>query len=104
MARSCTGASRTWPSPAVYYQLIPNKLLQWGLAPACLIMAAVLLGLAFYRSRRSQQWQAAALPVAAAAVAMINHITGFRSGRDLQGWRVEGNHNPPVELVYGVSI
>lgn len=68
---SSNSFTKSWPSPPVYYQLIPNKLLEWGLAPACLIMAAVLLGLAFYRSRRSQQWQAAALPVAAAAVAVL---------------------------------
>jgi quinol monooxygenase YgiN len=68
---SSNAFTKAWPAPAVYYQLIPNKLMQWGLAPACLIVAVVLLGLALYRSRRSQQWHAVALPVAAAAVAVL---------------------------------
>src|SRR6202050_1065147 len=42
--------SKAWPPPATYYQLIPNKLLEYGLAPVTSIVAAVTVGIAIRRS------------------------------------------------------
>lgn len=68
---SSVSFTKAWPAPAVHYQLIPNALLEWGLAPVCVIVALILFGVAVSRSRRSQQWQAARLPVAAVTLAVL---------------------------------
>jgi quinol monooxygenase YgiN len=68
---SGTAFSTAWPPPATYYQLIPNKLLEFGLAPATVIVALVTAGIAVRRSRREFAWRAALLPVLAAAAAVL---------------------------------
>jgi len=66
-----TAFTKAWPPPATYYQLIPNKLLEFGLAPATIVVAVVTGGIAVRRSRREFAWRAALLPVLAAAVAVL---------------------------------
>src|SRR5580698_5671285 len=68
-----SGAAFTnaWPPPATYYQLIPNKLLEYGLAPVTSIVAAVTVGIAIRRSGREFAWRAALAPVIAAGVAVL---------------------------------
>jgi quinol monooxygenase YgiN len=68
---SGTAFTKAWPPPATYYQLIPNKLLEFGLAPATVIVALVTAGIAIRRSRREFAWRAALAPVLAAAVAVL---------------------------------
>jgi quinol monooxygenase YgiN len=68
---SGTAFTKAWPPPATYYQLIPNKLLEFGLAPATVIVALVTAGIAIRRSRREFAWRAALIPVLAAAVAVL---------------------------------
>lgn len=63
--------SKTWPSPDTHYQLIPNKLLEYGLGPVILITALILLGVAMARSRGSQAWGSVINAVAAAAGAAL---------------------------------
>src|SRR5580704_4999420 len=68
---SGTAFSKAWPPPATYYQLIPNKLLEFGLAPATSIVAAVTVVIAIRRSGREFAWRAALAPVIAAGVAVL---------------------------------
>src|ERR1700689_763125 len=68
---SGTAFSKAWPPPATYYQLIPNKLLEFGLAPATSVVAVVTVGIAIRRSRREFAWRAALGPVLAAAVSVL---------------------------------
>jgi len=68
---SGTAFSKAWPPPLTYYQLIPNKLLEYGLAPATSIVAAVTVGIAIRRSGREFAWRAALAPVIAAGVAVL---------------------------------
>jgi quinol monooxygenase YgiN len=63
--------TKAWPSPATYYQLIPNKLLEYGLAPVTSIVAAVTVVIAIRRSGREFAWRAALAPVIAAGVAVL---------------------------------
>jgi quinol monooxygenase YgiN len=63
--------SKAWPNPATYYQLIPNKLLEWGVGPVTLVLAVVFLGLAMVRARNSRMWEGAILAAAAAAGAVV---------------------------------
>jgi quinol monooxygenase YgiN len=63
--------TKAWPEPTTYYQLIPNKLVEYGLAPLSLIVAVAAVGFALARSRHSREWRAAALPVTAAGVAVV---------------------------------
>lgn len=67
---SGTAFTKAWPSPAVYYQLIPNKLVEYGLAPVSLIVAIVLVIVIAVRSSSEGQWRAV-LPAAAAAGAAV---------------------------------
>jgi quinol monooxygenase YgiN len=66
-----TGFSKAWPPPLTYYQLIPNKLLEYGLAPVTAIVAAVTVGIAIRRSGREFAWRAALAPVIASGVAVL---------------------------------
>ncbi|MGH3275055.1 MAG: antibiotic biosynthesis monooxygenase [Streptosporangiaceae bacterium] len=66
-----TAFSTAWPSPATYYQLIPNKLLEYGLAPVTAIVAVVLMAIAARRSGREFAWRAALAPVIAIGVAVL---------------------------------
>jgi quinol monooxygenase YgiN len=63
--------SKAWPAPETYYQLIPNKLLEYGLGPASLIVALVTAGFAAARWNRSRAWHEVFLPVVAATVATV---------------------------------
>lgn len=63
--------SKAWPSPATHYQLIPNKLLEYGVGPVTLILAVVFLGLAMVRARNSRQWESVILAAASAVGAVI---------------------------------
>ena len=66
-----TAFTKAWPAPATYYQLIPNKLLEFGLAPATVIVAVIAAGIALRRSRREFAWRAALIPVLAAGIAVL---------------------------------
>jgi quinol monooxygenase YgiN len=66
-----TAFTKAWPPPLTYYQLIPNKLLEYGLAPVTAIVAAVTVGIAIRRSGREFAWRAALAPVIAAGVAVL---------------------------------
>nr|MDQ2877257.1 hypothetical protein [Actinomycetota bacterium] len=68
---SGTAFTKAWPAPATYYQLIPNKLLEYGLAPVTSIVAAVTVGIAIRRSGREFAWRAALAPVIASGVAVL---------------------------------
>jgi quinol monooxygenase YgiN len=68
---SGTAFTKSWPAPAVYYQLIPNKLVEYGLAPVSLIVAIILVAIAAVRARREAQWRAVFPAVAAAGVAVF---------------------------------
>jgi quinol monooxygenase YgiN len=68
---SGTAFTKAWPAPATYYQLIPNKLLEFGLAPVTSIVAVVTVAIAIRRSRREFAWRAALIPVIAAGVAVL---------------------------------
>jgi quinol monooxygenase YgiN len=63
---SGTAFTKAWPSPATYYQLIPNKLLEYGLAPVPIVVAVILVIVVAVRAGRQSQWRAV-LPAAAAA-------------------------------------
>jgi quinol monooxygenase YgiN len=58
--------TKAWPSPATYYQFIPNKLLEYGLAPVPIVVAVILVIVVAVRAGRPGQWRAV-LPAAAAA-------------------------------------
>jgi quinol monooxygenase YgiN len=63
--------SKTWPAPAVYYQIVPNKLIEYLLAPATLIVALIAIGVTVTRSGRDPAWQDAGPAAAAAAAAAL---------------------------------
>jgi quinol monooxygenase YgiN len=63
--------SKAWPSPSTHYQIIPNKLLEWGIGPVSLVMALVFLGLAMVRARNSRQWEGVILAAASAVGAVV---------------------------------
>jgi hypothetical protein len=58
--------SKAWPSAGVYYQIVPNKLLEYVLAPATIIVALFGMGFAAARPSRDPAWRDA-LPAAGAA-------------------------------------
>jgi quinol monooxygenase YgiN len=58
--------SKAWPSAGVYYQIVPNKLLEYVLAPVTIIVALIAMGFAAARPSRDPAWRDA-LPAAAAA-------------------------------------
>jgi quinol monooxygenase YgiN len=59
------------PEPAVYYQLIPVKLLEYGLVPVTVLVALIAVGVTAARARRDRAWRAASLPVWAAGAAVL---------------------------------
>jgi quinol monooxygenase YgiN len=63
--------TKAWPSPATYYQLIPNKLLEYGLAPVTIIVAVVLVIVVAVRAGRQGQWRSVLPSAAAAGLAAI---------------------------------
>ncbi len=68
-----TGAafSATPPAPSVYYQIIPNYLLKYGLGPVTAVVALTAIGLTLLRIRRNPGWRRAAAPVWAAGIAAL---------------------------------
>jgi quinol monooxygenase YgiN len=58
--------SKAWPSAGVYYQIVPNKLLEYVLAPATIIVALIAMGFAAARPSRDPAWRDA-LPAAGAS-------------------------------------
>jgi quinol monooxygenase YgiN len=58
--------SKAWPAAGVYYQIVPNKLLEYVLAPATVIVALAGMGFAAARPGRDPAWRDA-LPAAGAA-------------------------------------
>jgi quinol monooxygenase YgiN len=63
--------TKVLPTATVYYQIFPNKLLEYVLAPATVIVALIALGVAAARPRRDPAWRDALAPAAAASVAAI---------------------------------
>jgi quinol monooxygenase YgiN len=61
--------STAWPAATVYYQIIPNKLVQYGLAPVTAIVAFLAIGCTAMRPRQNPAWRAALAPVWAAGLA-----------------------------------
>ena len=41
---SAAAFSKAWPATTVYYQIVPNKLLEYVLAPATVIIALIAIG------------------------------------------------------------
>jgi quinol monooxygenase YgiN len=68
---SGTAFTKAWPAPASYYQIIPNKLLEYGVAPVSLLVALILVGVVGYRARRSRGWSAILPAAALAGVAVV---------------------------------
>ena len=63
--------TKAWPSPSKYYQVIPDKLLEWGIGPITLLLAVVFLGLAMVRARNSRLWEGVILSAASAVGAVV---------------------------------
>jgi len=68
---SGTAFTNAWPAPTVYYQIIPNKLLEYGLAPVSLLLALILVGIAGFRAGRSRAWRAILPAAAVAGIAVV---------------------------------
>jgi quinol monooxygenase YgiN len=68
---SGTAFTKAWPAPGTYYQLIPNKLLEYGLAPVPILVAVILVIVVAVRAGQPGPWRAAAPAAAAAALAAI---------------------------------
>ena len=63
--------TKAWPAAAVYYQIFPNKLLEYVLAPATVIVALIAIGVTAARPRRDPAWRDALPPAAAASGAAL---------------------------------
>jgi quinol monooxygenase YgiN len=63
--------TKAWPAATVYYQIFPNKLLEYVLAPATVIVALIAIGVTAARPRRDPAWRDALAPAAAASVAAL---------------------------------
>jgi quinol monooxygenase YgiN len=59
--------SKAWPATTVYYQIVPNKLIEYVLAPAVIIVALVAITVVVVRLIRREPGWADALPVVGAA-------------------------------------
>ena len=68
---SVNAFSKAWPSPAIYYQIIPNELLKYLLTPVTVVIALLAITWTVIRSRRDRSWREAVPPVAAAAAAAL---------------------------------
>jgi quinol monooxygenase YgiN len=68
---SAAAFTKAWPATAVYYQIVPNKLLDYVLAPAVAIVALVAVGTVAARSGRDRAWRAAVPATVAAGVAAL---------------------------------
>jgi quinol monooxygenase YgiN len=63
--------TKKFPPATVYYQIFPNKLLEYVLAPATVIVALIALGVTAARPRRDPAWRDALLPAASASLAAL---------------------------------
>jgi quinol monooxygenase YgiN len=61
--------SKVWPPAGVYYQIVPNKLLDYVLAPATVIVALIAMITVAVRPARDPAWRDALAPAGAAGVA-----------------------------------
>ena len=63
--------SRSWPAATDYYQIVPNKLLEYVLAPVTVIVALIAMGVSAARAPRDPAWRDAWPAAAAAGVAAL---------------------------------
>ncbi len=63
--------SKAWPAAGVYYQIVPNKLLDYVLAPATVIVALIAMIAVAVRPARDPAWRDALAPAGAAGVAAL---------------------------------
>jgi quinol monooxygenase YgiN len=63
--------SKAWPATGVYYQIVPNKLLEYVLAPATVIVALFAMGFAAARPGRDPAWRDALPATGVAGVAAL---------------------------------
>jgi quinol monooxygenase YgiN len=75
---SASRFTKAWPPTTVYYQIVPNKLLEYILAPAIVIVALIAIGSALARPSRESAWRDA-VPVTGAAgvAAMLLAVPGI---------------------------
>jgi len=75
---SAAAFTKVWPATTVYYQIVPNKLLEYVLAPAVAIVALIAIGTTAARSGRDRAWRAAVpATVAAGAAALLLAVPGI---------------------------
>jgi quinol monooxygenase YgiN len=75
---SAAAFTKAWPATTVYYQIVPNKLLEYVLAPAVAIVALIAIGTTAARSGRDRAWRAAVpATVAAGAAALLLAVPGI---------------------------
>jgi quinol monooxygenase YgiN len=63
--------SKAWPAAGVYYQIVPNKLLDYVLAPLVVIVALSAMITVAVRPARDPAWRDALAPAGAAGVAAL---------------------------------
>jgi quinol monooxygenase YgiN len=63
--------SKAWPATGVYFQIVPNKLLEYVLAPAAVIVALFAMGFAAARPGRDPAWRDALPATGVAGVAVL---------------------------------
>jgi quinol monooxygenase YgiN len=68
---SASPFTKAWPPTTVYYQIVPNKLLEYILAPAVVIVVVIAIGAAAARPSREQAWRDAVPVTGAAGVAAL---------------------------------
>ena len=70
--------TKAWAATPVYYQIVPNKLLEYVLAPAVAIIALIAIGTTAARAGRDPAWRAAVpATVAAGAAALLLAVPGI---------------------------
>jgi len=70
--------TKAWPAPGIYYQIFPNKLLEYVVAPATVIVALIAIGVTAARPRRDPAWRDALAPAGlAAAAALMLSVPGL---------------------------
>jgi quinol monooxygenase YgiN len=68
---SASPFTKAWPPTTVYYQIVPNKLLDYILAPAIVIVVLVAIAAAAARPSREPAWREAVPVTGAAGVAAL---------------------------------
>jgi quinol monooxygenase YgiN len=70
--------TKAWPATTVYFQIVPNKLLEYLLAPAVALVALIAVAATAARPGRDPAWRDALPPVAAAgAAALLLSVPGI---------------------------